>query len=368
MLEDKSPSKPVYAHIKDKIQKMIQAEGLASGDFLPPVRELASKFGTTTVTVSRATRELAYEGKLLRLPRKGVIVSPHFDNRVNEKSWALVFPGNGYSYPQFAKAIRNEAEKKGISADIIFSFGEPEKERKSVIEAIKNGVSAVLLMPVYPSSKNMIIQNLNYLADLPVPVVVMDYWEPEKPISGVDFVMSDNFSGGYQATLHLIRHGYKKISIVNTPSETKQLFTERQKGYETAMADYGLEVLDLPKITSEHLEHKIFDSIERHITAGVEAFFVTNDYSATMLLSSLRKMNVRVPDDVALIGYDNAPFSSISQPRLTTIRPNVLQIVQKAFEVLCHRMEHKTRGNHRIILIRPEIVCRESCGKNCHMR
>jgi len=362
-----SSEKPVYKLIKQRIQEIIESENLSGGDFLPPLRELASKFGTTTVTVSRATQELAQEGKLLRMPRKGILVSPEFSSKPNKTSWSLILPESGYTEAKFIRAIRQESQKKGISIDF-HTFSDKEGNRRSkIFEAIQDGSAAIMLLPGRPASASHKSDHLGYLMDLPVPVVLLDHWEPEREAAGVDFVLSDNFSGGYQATVHMIRHGYKKIAVLNGPSETGQVFMERLKGYEAALADHGIEPIDLPPIIDISTGSFSAEKLDTYIDYGVEAFVVTNDYSAMLLLSQLEELGRNIPEDIAIISYGDTPLSSLTSPGLTTMRPNVEKIVEKAFELLIKRIETPTFGRFRTILIRPEIICRGSCGVNCHL-
>jgi LacI family transcriptional regulator len=199
------------------------------------------------------------------------------------------------------------------------------------------------------------------MANLPVPVVIVDHWGVDLPLAGVDSVLSDKFSGGYQGTVHMIRHGHTKIAVVCDDKRISYEAREFYKGYEKAMEDHGLSLPPLPDIPAAFRRA----IIQPFLDWGVESFVVASDGSAASLIGTLDQLGKRVPDDVGVIGYDDEPFAGVISPKLSTVRVNKREMSRRATELLAERIQRGHRGQTRSIVIRPSVIARESCVRNC---
>ncbi len=84
-----------------------------------------------------------------------------------------------------------------------------------------------------------------------------------------------------------------------------------------------------------------------------------------MLVRLLNQWDVKVPDQVALIGYDDEPFCRVIDPPISSVRTPKVEMAHKAVQLLATRIESGTKGNYRSIILKPTVVARASCGKNC---
>jgi len=371
---------PVYLKVKHGVEDLINRGILSGGGLVPSDRELARKYGASLVTVQRAVNMLAAEGKVRRMPRKGTTVIPTAKSSkpANRNAWAVLVTMMDYFYPQILQEIEKETRRMGITVSFGCVGDGLELERRMIFQKIEEGVSGIILapaLPLYLASTASVPPcmsrppgSLEYLAELPVPLVVIDHFGTDMPNIGVDCVLKDDFAGTYQATVHLIRHGYKRIAaflgkdpeVVSEPYESIQ----RRKGYEAAMADYNLPLPELPMLRAWAIDYDP-EAIKRYLDAGFNAFVLGEDHSAALLVRLLGRWGIKVPDQVALIGSDDEPFCQVIDPPISSVRTPKVEMALKAVQLLAERIESGQKGNYRSIILKPTVVARASCGNNC---
>ena len=151
-----------------------------------------------------------------------------------------------------------------------------------------------------------------------VPIVLAG--RPMDPRSGLSYVDADNVGGAERAVRHLLDHGRTSIATVAGPTDMNA-GVDRLIGYRTALvaagvSDSGLVAYgDFGRISGEHATNRILDR-----RPGVDAVFAASDLMATGVLRALRRSGRRVPDDVAVIGFDDSPLAQHTEPQLTTVR------------------------------------------------
>jgi LacI family transcriptional regulator len=191
-----------------------------------------------------------------------------------------------------------------------------------------------------------------------VPIVILDEVAP-----GVSTIAIDNFKGGLIAGEYLIAKGKKKIAIVTGRTKVKGGFNaeQRLKGFQQAMK---VKKLFIPHGgTIEVLHYSREDGIEvmpKLLAVGVDAIFcAAGDNCAQGLLSVARDRGVRIPEDVAIIGFDDLLIAQLSTPPLTTIRQPLKEMAEAAFTMVVTNKEmilHKPQN----AVFNPELVVRKS--------
>jgi DNA-binding LacI/PurR family transcriptional regulator len=193
-----------------------------------------------------------------------------------------------------------------------------------------------------------------------VPVVLID-----EQAEGASTVASDNFAGGYLAGRHLVGLGRRRIAVVagNMLVDGGYNALQRAKGFQKALAEGSLpfaldEVLEAP----EYARQDGVAAMQRILDEGkgVDAIFcAAGDVCASGLLAAARERNVRVPEHVAVLGYDDNPLASISDPPLSTIRQPLEQIAGEALR-LATDAAAEALAKPKTVLFDPKLVLRRS--------
>jgi DNA-binding LacI/PurR family transcriptional regulator len=197
------------------------------------------------------------------------------------------------------------------------------------------------------------------LASNGVPIVLT---ERDFEANNIPCVLVDNIKGAYLATSHLISKGHKKICYVAGP-ESNLITNERYKGYHKAMLEHGLEKNEyIESADGMGLKHgyeaaKMLLCREQRPTA----IFAFNDTLALGAKKAITEANIRIPDGIALVGFDDIPIAEYSGVPLTTVRQPRVKMCHIGMEMLLDILEGKyPKGYYAKIVLQPELVVRES--------
>lgn len=216
-------------------------------------------------------------------------------------------------------------------------------------------VNGVLITPASDD-----VAGIQRLADSGTPVVLVDH---EIPGSGFCSVSVDDVEGGYLATRHLLEIGRRRIAFLAGPGSIAQV-ANRLEGARRAVAeepDAELEVIEVPALTVLHGREAGESIVERVAAERPDAVFAANDLLAVGLMQALTILgSVRVPEDIALIGYDDIDFASATVVPLTSIRQPARLIGHTAVDLLLRSIDDPEGDYERNVRFRPELVVRAS--------
>jgi LacI family transcriptional regulator len=198
------------------------------------------------------------------------------------------------------------------------------------------------------------------LADLPVPVLFITMEaRPDLPIVAID-----NYAGGRMATEHLLGQGYRHIGHISGPLDWWES-RERQAGWQDALLAAGVPQADLHSEegtwSSSSGERALVRLLASH--AEMDAVFVSNDQMALGVLQVACRQGIRVPQDLAVVGFDGLPETAHYWPPLTTVYQDQQRLGQIAVEELIRRIEAGRKGatvEPKAILLQGELIVRES--------
>jgi DNA-binding LacI/PurR family transcriptional regulator len=179
------------------------------------------------------------------------------------------------------------------------------------------------------------------------------------------YVTVDTADGIHQAVDHLVSHGRKRISLLLIESRAQTVRT-RYRSYIEAIEKHHLGfgenlVRTLGRDTKSSIEHLRSKLPELLKTGKPDAIIALNDRMAFMVISLLTNYGVKVPDDIAVVGYDNLDIAPYVIPPLTTVDQNSKELSAKTIEILMKLIEgRKLRQEERKIVIKPKLVVRES--------
>ena len=329
------------------------------------IKDVAEKAGVSPITVSRAfsgthpvaektrkkifliSKELGYEPDLLArsLAKKQ---SPIIGVTVLELANPFFAP--------IIDAVQAESRKKNFMVIVSQSERKESLEHDSLNQYKQMRVAGVLVTPVATD-----LEYLQHLREGGTSVaVVAREWE------GGDFVTVDDFSGGRIVGEHLSILGHRKIGCIALDEPQNTALQSRLKGFEQALTDSGTALPKSCIILTETLR------TDQGIRAADEfmempdkpsAVFVTADRLAVGFIHRLREHGVRIPEDVAVVGYDDIRYSEFLEVPLTTVALPKYEMGQQAAQILFERIEAKEKDAAlRQIFLEPKLIVRTSCG------
>lgn len=307
------------------------------------IKDVAARAGVSIATVSRVMNASSLvKGKareaVLRAARELNYV-PHAAARAlstgRSHTIAVLLPDmHGAFFSELIRELDQSAHAHGqrlLVASLHGDLGETAR----VIGLIHGQVDGVILMAPF-------IDAPRRLADLPLTVPTVLLNAPE-PIRGCPVLTVDNAGGARQVVEHFVSQGYRDIAHIEGPAGNFDA-AERSRGFREAIEQAGLTVQrNIPGDYSEKAGYeagkRIADSVRRP-----HAVFAANDNMAIGCLEALLEAGVRVPQDVAIAGFDDIPVARFTRPPLTTVRPPVAQQGTEAFEWLVRAINRKPDG------------------------
>jgi len=232
-------------------------------------------------------------------------------------------------------------------------LAEPEYERRTIGKVMHGG----LIDGVIVASALIGDPLLHALIAGDLPFVVVGRQPGNDDLSYVDV---DNVAGAYEAVMHLLRLGRRRIATITGLLNTNT-GADRREGYLAALRQRSLPADPELMVEGDFTEAGGYAAVQRLLLANPDAIFAASDMMAIGALRGLRDAGRRVPEDVALVGFDDLPIAARTSPLLTTIRQPIGRTGQVAADTLIEMIEAPTTQPRRIIL--PiELVLRASSG------
>lgn len=330
------------------------------------IKEVAKKAGVSVATVSR----------VLNHPES---VAPDTKQRILDVIQELEYTPNWFarglnfnktdtigllipnilnpSYMEIAKGVEDVSHQKGCNTLLCNGENAVEKERKYVDVLVKRRVDGIVLVSSLLESED--VENITKQG---IPVVLIG--ENRGDVRGVPIVRIDCEGASYKAVRHLIDIGYKDIAIIfgSTPEKENR---RKIDGYRQALAEEGITERE------EYLQEAP-NTIEGGYIAGKRlidlkhrprAIFTSSDLLAFGAIDAMKDHGVRIPEEVAFVGFDNIRMSNLIEPKLTTVEKPMHKMGVVGARLLFDIID--TKGDeitNREILLQSKLKIRKSCG------
>ena len=297
---------------------------------------------TTKTTVQDAIRQLGYRpnnvARSLRTSRSTMI--------------AVVVPDiTNPFYAVLTRGLADTVDATGYGTYVCNTDGLPERENTFLEDVLDRGVDGVVMASVNVAGRDSIGP-----AAMGTPVVCVGgvFDHPD-----VDLVAADDEVGSHAATCLLIERGARRIAMIQGPPESG---TARDEGYRRALNEgrrrFDRALLargDWTRQGGRRAMHQLMSLPKRP-----DAVFCANDLTAIGAMDAVHELNLRIPDDVALVGFDDVEAASIVSPALTTVRNPAYETGAAAGELLLSRMAGLYTGEGRTVILPCPLVRRQS--------
>lgn len=329
--------------------------------------DIAKRCGVSVTTVSRALRN---KGDISKGTKEYILsVAKQLNYTANIPARVLAGgPSNTIGLivadnanPYYAKMIRgveDTARKAGYGIILFNTNEEPELEARGHQMLLENKVDGLLITSIKTGETP-----LQTLQGLKVPFVLLNRYIED---FDTDWVRSDNKLGAYLVISHLCSKGHSRIVHI-TGSEQISSVRERIAGYRQALEEHNYS-FDRQLIFSCDLKleggYKCTKAALTQINPRPTAIFAYSDLLAIGVMKALHELGLLVPDDIALIGYDDIEYAQFLEPPLTTVDQFAYEIGQKGIEILLEKIEwpEDKKWELQHIIVKPELKVRASSG------
>ncbi|MCR8634798.1 LacI family DNA-binding transcriptional regulator [Paenibacillus radicis (ex Xue et al. 2023)] len=327
------------------------------------LKEVAKLAGVSTATVSNALNRTKYVSEEVMDKIHSAIQELNYQPNIVAKSLRvqesriiglLISDIANPFLTIVVRGIEEELAKSNYNILLCNTDSSVEKERKYLEVLIGKRVDGLII-----SSAGNTGDYFRSLDKTGVPMVFLNRC-PE--FMNSDVIMTNNIQGAYCATEHLIRHGYTKIAIIAGPSSIST-GKDRLIGYKRALEDYGVNESDqLVKegfFNTQSGYDKMKELMEQDIKP--DAVFISNNSMTLGAYKYLKEAGLRVPDQVAVLGYDDPDWAEIVDPPITTIRQPAYQLGVQAASLMLARIKD-SQVKREIMYMDPALIIRRSCG------
>ncbi len=326
------------------------------------IKEVAQSAGVSVATVSRVVNHSGYVSNDLRerversmqtLDYKPSALARSLRRQETHTVGLLIPQLNQPFFSTLISAIEKALFAGDYRALICSSEADAKKESAYIDILLRQRVDGVILVPTGDS-----VENVKRLLRANIPLVLIDRDLPELAINRV---LTDNFTGAYLGAQHLLKLGHRCIALIGGPRRSPVL-QERINGVRQAFRDYAVEFNpDLMRLgTSPEFEvgYELARELLRQPVPPT-AIFALTDVIAVGVLHAAAELNLKVPEALSVIGFDDIPMAKFMIPALTTIAQPIYGMGETAVEILMRRLNDPERTPETIQLD-DQLVIRKS--------
>jgi LacI family transcriptional regulator len=326
------------------------------------IKDIALKTGLSITTVSRVLNGKAKQYRIGIKSQQTIeeaakelnYIPNHFAANLRSgksNTLGLILPSlDNPFFARIASLINTEVRKHGYTLIIGDSNEDIEAEKLELQQFVSRNIEGLIIVPCGST-----VEHIEQLNNRGLPLILLDrYFEN----SNIPFVACDNFNGAVMATQHLIQHGHSSIACIqgvkkSTPNK------RRVSGFKETMQEAGIEniriVGDDFSVQNGFLETKLLLQWEERPTA----IFTLSNTIAMGCLKALKEENIRVPEDISIITFDDHPYLDFLATPITSIAQPIEHICKIALRYLFSRLNEEESIANQVIL-KPEMKLRES--------
>ncbi|WP_299533033.1 substrate-binding domain-containing protein [uncultured Streptomyces sp.] len=357
----------------DRLLALVRERGSAR------VSELATLLGVSPVTVRRDVEELAGRDLLDRV--HGSVSWPRNGTEPAAAPTAAAGPGGGpvlgmlapsatYYFADVIRGAHEAAARAGARLVLRVSDYRPEEDQARAEGLLGAGVEGLLLAPGWTRADDPAAYG-DWITSMPVPTVLLERRPPDgSPLGGLDRVCSDHAHGVLLAVRHLVALGHGAPLLMARADSPTALAV--RSGYASALGFMGMRppqdvIESVPGQLSPEGFEKSVQELRAAVASGTAASaLIHNDMDAIQVVQRLAELGVRVPQDLALIAYDDE-VAALADIPLTAVAPPKREVGRRATELLVERLGRgpggaDADGPRRHLSLLPQLRIRSSCG------
>lgn len=262
-------------------------------------------------------------------------------------------------FPEMAAGMDEVLRKRGYSLSIISTHGEESVEATEIQRIRSRGIDGIITSDALVDSGNL---KQLVKSGYPVVSILRRVYDCEE----MDFVVVNGVKGAYWAVEHLIRLGHRRIGFIKGPLNTSTGI-ERAEGATKALEDHGLPLEEALVYHGDFFKESGYLAAKQFLALGPTnrptAIFAGNDEMALGAFEAIWDAGLRVPRDMALVGFNNVATTAIRSIEITTVSQNKQEMGRLGVKRLIDKIE-KNRGYRKPyhVVLEPRLIIRKSCG------
>jgi len=255
-------------------------------------------------------------------------------------------------------AVHIEKKAKDLGYIVIFSctYEDHNKEAELIRSMLNRQVDGLIIASTQENQKE-----IEELKKMNFPFVLVDRNYPKNK---TDYVIVDNFDGMKMATEHLLKLGRKKVGFITLKSNL-EVIKQRQKGYEQALKDFNIKPSKkrVKELNRESFDQEMTIALHELLEGNntIDAIVFTTHFLTAVGIRELKKMNVDIPAEIAIVSFSELSAFDLVEPPITSIILPVADIGNKAVDILINKIEGKEVKMINDVLD-TQLVIRKSCG------
>lgn len=262
-------------------------------------------------------------------------------------------------YPKFIQTIHDTALQAGYQILFSSTFGDPAEEIRALRLLQQYRVDGLIFNAGESETNEECEAALQHFITNNKPVIITGRTAGKLPIDQVSIA---NGEGMKKLIRYLVKTGHKRIAFVDGPRNT-MAFTERFEGFLAALDEHKLTAHEDLISFGEATTISACDRVTRLLQSSTkrpDAIVSANDILAIGTLKSVLKLGLRVPQDIAVTGFDDIPMVDMIHPGLTTLRQPQDEIARDCVKLIIERIKNKDLANPRLLQYEPDLIIRDS--------
>jgi LacI family transcriptional regulator len=336
------------------------------------IKDIAKAANVSTTAVSMALNNRPGVSSQTRRKIHGIAeqlkYKPNYiaKSLVSRRSHTIGFILNSITdpfFPELAKGIEEYANQAGYSLLLCNTQRDIQTEKKSIDMLLSKGVDGIILATVLKDDPNILP-----LIEDEFPFVLINRHSMNPNLKNKSsYVVLDNFRGGYIGMEHLCRLGHSRIAIITGDINTSTAIL-RTEGSLKALSDYGIKSDKKLIVEGGYQRHVAYEAAKKLIAIKYPptAYFAHDDYMAIGIREALFDAGIRISEDVALMGFDNTEFASLTGIDLTTISQKKYEMGTMGAKMLIEMIENNSTGVVSQLILEARLIIRKSCGHCQH--
>jgi len=328
------------------------------------IKDVAEHAGVSVTTVSRVLNDHAYVADSVRVRvQESMQTLGYRPNRAAQRLRnnssdliGLIIPDiQNPVFQSMVRGVEDAAYQNGLNVMLCNTDDNPDKQKVYLRVMMAEQAAGLIVVPTHPNDG----VSLGPVREAGIPIVILDR---EVANFDADVIKVDNAHGSSAATRHLLALGHRRIAFI-AGTQVLSPGRERLQGVRESLGEHHLSLDDM---LVEYGDFKLESGYELTLKLmrqpnPPDALFVMNCLMTMGAIRALHELGVRIPQDVALVGFDDVPWAEDLDPPLTAVAQPTYELGQQAVQMILRRIARPQAAYHKVIL-QPRLLVRKSCG------